>query len=166
MRVGNLPNHDTVNVQSRSDFGQSVINEDFLRPRRCGRGRRKLRLIDLAGLGHSALCSYKLVAAEFEARADFGLKLTFGDFALSQRRHPNFADGAKAFDVGLAEVFLRPVGGADDVVGEEARVVSGRECLVGEECERAIRSRPLAAGLFVADAMNGSGAGIKREDKV
>src|SRR5579862_2634107 len=89
-----------------------------------------------------------------------------GNFKIRDRGLPFAAFGAEAFDVGLAEIFFRPVGSADDVVGEEARVVSGRECLVRDECERVVRSRPFAAGLFVAEALNGSGAGIKGEDEV
>src|SRR5512140_3378707 len=90
----------------------------------------------------------------------------FSDFKIRQAGLPFAALGAEAFDVGLAKVFLGPVGGADDVVGEETRVICRRERLVGDERERVISRGPLAAALLVAQAMNGSRAGIKRDHVV
>ena len=87
----------------------------------------------------------------------------FGNFQIRERRLPFAALGTEAFDVGLAKVLLRPVGGADDVVREKAGVVGRRERLVGEERERVIGGGPLSTSLFVAQAVDGSGPRIKCE---
>src|SRR5579872_2968248 len=83
--------------------------------------------------------------------------------ALDKRRLPGLASRPEPLDIGLAEIFRRPIGFTLQIGFEEPVVVVLRKRLIREQRQRMVSRRPIAPGPLVAQAADRAGLGIERD---